>query len=276
MAKIFISYGSNHFRNSLIRIGKEAKRIGLFDKIILYTENDLPEFIKSSPVFTSKRGGGYWVWKAYIIQHTLSMINDDDILFYADAGCTLNKSHLWNEYFNFLENHNAIYFQYKNIDYGWSRFSKYDSPQLNYWIKGNAINHLNQYFLDDAWLKYNKIMAGVLFLKKANNQNKVIDSWYNLILNNPHLLSDSNDLNEIETNTFLNEHRHDQALLTAMVYLYKDIDNALILPESFELVDSGPILTSRLNDFNIAGLKYNWLTKKLSFNYQRLKSLLKY
>lgn len=276
MANIFISYGSNHFRNSLNRIGKEAKSTGAFDKIILYTEKDLPEYIKSSPVYKYERGGGYWIWKAYIIQHTLSLINEGDILFYADAGCTLKKSPLWEDYFNLLNKHNAVYFQYKNIDYGWSRFSKYDNPQLKHWIKGSAIKHLNNYFTDQSWLDYNKIMAGVLFLKKNNLKSRIIDEWFSLIISNPYLLVDSNQDNEIETNKLLNEHRHDQALLTAMVYLYKEIDNALIMPESFEMNAIGPIVTSRINDSHRLNSRYNRFKKKVTFNFRRLKSFLNF
>ena len=48
MANIFISYGDEKFKKSLKLIKKEAKVIGIFDKIIIYTHKDLPAFIKSS------------------------------------------------------------------------------------------------------------------------------------------------------------------------------------------------------------------------------------
>lgn len=275
MAKIFISYGSNDFQKSLARIGKEAQLTGVFDKILLYAENDLPEFIRLSPVFNFRRGGGYWMWKAYIIKQTLSDMKEGDILCYADAGCTLNKNVLWNEYLNYLNNFNALFFQYKNVDYGWSRFSKYDYPKLKYWIKGSAIEVLKSNFKDDEWLDFNKIMAGFLFVKKTKNTCNIIDQWYKLTINNPEILVDSHELNEIETNVLLNEHRHDQAILTAMVYLYKELDQVLVIPESFELVKNGPIFISRKNDFQLEVNK-NWLKSKAIGGYSRLKSFLKH
>ena len=54
MANIFISYGDDNFKESLIRIKKHAKSVGIFDKIITYTPKDLPPHIKSSPLFAFK------------------------------------------------------------------------------------------------------------------------------------------------------------------------------------------------------------------------------
>ena len=36
------------------------------------------------------RGGGYWIWKSHIIKK-INEINDNDILIYLDAGCSINK-----------------------------------------------------------------------------------------------------------------------------------------------------------------------------------------
>jgi hypothetical protein len=119
-------------------------------------------------------------------------------------------------------------------------------------------------------------MAGVLFLKKTNLKSRIIDEWFNLINSNPCLLVDSNQDNEIETNNSLNEHRHDQALLTAMVYLYKEIDNALIMPESFEMNAIGPIVTSRINDSHRLKSRNSRFKKKVTVYFRCLKSFLNF
>jgi hypothetical protein len=45
-------------------------------------------------VLTAERGGGFWIWKPYIIHDAINKVNPNDILVYADAGCTLNNSAL--------------------------------------------------------------------------------------------------------------------------------------------------------------------------------------
>lgn len=61
--KHFISYGDERFSESLARMKRQARQLGLFDKVIAYTPDDLPMCIKGSPLFTYTRGGGYWLWK---------------------------------------------------------------------------------------------------------------------------------------------------------------------------------------------------------------------
>lgn len=73
----------------------QAHRFNIFDNIVCVTDKDLQNdndfwpkhsrFINSNP-----RGYGYWLWKPYIILKQLELLNDGDILFYADCGCELN------------------------------------------------------------------------------------------------------------------------------------------------------------------------------------------
>ena len=54
------------------------------------------------------RGGGYWIWKPYIISKMLEQINENDILVYIDAGCHINitkeSKQRFNEYINMINN----------------------------------------------------------------------------------------------------------------------------------------------------------------------------
>lgn len=58
MKKIFITYGDDAFKNSRKRIAIEARDLGIFDKVIVYTPKDLPLPVRSSPLMAYKRGGG--------------------------------------------------------------------------------------------------------------------------------------------------------------------------------------------------------------------------
>jgi len=115
MEKIFISYGDNSFKVSLDRILRQAKQSKLFDRIIGFTPKDLPEYIRSSPLFAIKTGGGCWSWKPYIIYHTLQNCSIGDVVYYADAGCSLDPtSPEWSDFQSYVQSFSAIFFQYRS------------------------------------------------------------------------------------------------------------------------------------------------------------------
>lgn len=91
-----MSFGSsNRYMKSLRRIGAEAKSMGVFHKIHLFTEKHFDrDFIAQHGNFIRKnpRGYGYWLWKPYFLRRVIASMADDDILVYADAGCTFNKA----------------------------------------------------------------------------------------------------------------------------------------------------------------------------------------
>lgn len=91
MRKIFIAYGDINCAYSLKRIGHQARKLKIFDEIILYTPDDLPKSFKKTPLMQYSYGGGYWAWKPFIIYETLQKFDDGDIVCYVDAGCTLKK-----------------------------------------------------------------------------------------------------------------------------------------------------------------------------------------
>ena len=78
---------------SLKRIGKQAKKLGIFDEIILYTPESLPEYIKNSPLMDYNIGGGYWAWKPIIIKETINQLGSECIIVYVLAACSLTNSH---------------------------------------------------------------------------------------------------------------------------------------------------------------------------------------
>src|SRR5574344_1134211 len=94
--KIFITYGDKGYHYNLKRIRGEANKLNFFDKIITYSHSDLPICIKSSPLMLFSKGGGYWLWKPYLIWKTIQKYPNATV-YYADAGCTLQKIKYWSK-----------------------------------------------------------------------------------------------------------------------------------------------------------------------------------
>jgi hypothetical protein len=271
MANFFISYGDDKFKKSIKLIKKEAREIGIFDFVKAYTPHDLPESIKSSPLYLFKKGGGYWIWKPYIIYDALQHCKENDIVYYADAGCTLNKnSKEWKIYIQEMKTHNAIFFQYRsNVQYdGWDIFCKSpsnNSPKIIHWMKPSVIEYFTEQFGSQDFLKYNKIWGGAIIIKKTPQLLNILDQWIKISLFHPELICDpfGKDLSCIP-DTF-NVHRHDQAILTPLVYHYKDIDNILVIPESSE--------SQKANAAIIASRRVIWtwnLFDKIQFYFKNL------
>ena len=67
-------------------------RILRFSVKFIYMEKDLSKsFVdKYFKILKNSVGGGYWLWKPYVIQDVLSKTNENDIILYLDAGSTLN------------------------------------------------------------------------------------------------------------------------------------------------------------------------------------------
>ena len=107
MAIWFFTYGDDKFKNSKIRIKKEAEDSRFFDNIFVYgPQNVDKEFIeKTKPYILSEKGGGFWLWKVYFLKYLFSQMNDGDYCFYIDAGCTINSSgqKRFSEYLNLLD-----------------------------------------------------------------------------------------------------------------------------------------------------------------------------
>ena len=238
--RILISYGDSRFIESLKRLARKAPKSGLFDKVIVYTPKDLPLSILSSPLYAYEKGGGYWVWKPYIIRHTLSLCDEGDTIYYIDAGCTINPlSEEWILFQKQMENHNAIFFQYReNVKYaGWERFctlEEYNSAKIKHWIKPSTRYFFNEYFRDESYLDFGKIWAGCCIVKKTKNPLSTIEEWFNITMFHPEYVMDPFGCDLSRLPESFNAHRHDQSIITPLVYYYGKEDNILVLPETAE------------------------------------------
>lgn len=72
----------------------ESARLAGFDKVISYSldDIDLMFFDKNKQILRQPRGVGYWLWKPYFINKTLSTMKDGDLLVYSDSGSYYQKS----------------------------------------------------------------------------------------------------------------------------------------------------------------------------------------
>ena len=225
---VFISYANEAMAYSLKRIGRQAKRLAIFDEVILYTPADVPDYVRESPLFACPRGAGYWCWKPALIYETLQRHEEGTVVVYVDAGCTLRKSPQWAEYLAQMDQYDTICFQYADSQPQWEKWGS-NSSQIKYWSKATALDFIEQYFDDPNVGELNQIMGGILFMK--GRENRLLQTWKELIFSRPDLIMDPTPEELALQRPYFAGHRHDQTLLTPLA-TYDD--NTLVLPEISE------------------------------------------
>jgi len=246
MNLFFITYGDKQFAVSKKRIVKQASSLNLFNKILDYGPEDLDQEILSCEAMKYKRGGGLWSWKPYITLLTLNKMEEGDILVYCDAGCTLSNCSEWKDIFERLEKFNMICSLIHQRNEKWSR-----KTVIDYFAS-----------LGNFWPKYYQISATAFFLKKTSTTVKLIEEWKDLMIYHPNLVLDVIETERhLESANFI-ENRHDQSILSGLVYKYRNSAKILIKWNNFEgrSFSKRAIIASRLSDQNT---KY----EKIKFEY---------
>lgn len=181
-----------------------AKETGLFDRIIIYTDKDLPPEIKNHQLMQHSKGGGYWFWKPYIILKTLTEIaEDNDIVIYSDSGNEVFKHKDWYSYFDKLNKYDCVCFKYGKLA------KEYTKQKLLDYFSRDCHNLPERY----------QIMGGLNLWTKQSTP--VVQEWFDTMKNHPELVQDNVEEQSQTQNKYFKEHRHDQAILTGVVYKYE-------------------------------------------------------
>ena len=209
--KIFyLTYGDEKFKKSRERIIKEAQNLNFFTNTILETEaiiddDEFKNALKNNKfrnVFHQKRGGGYWLWKPYVIYKNLKKINKNDILIWSDAGSKIpniekTRNNL-KKLINIVNNNSGII----AFDLG-AKESK--------WTKGDILFYFNEH-KNKKIHNSRQVVSGKLIIRKCDKSMKICKLWWDIARTKPDLFSDSPskfpNLQDFE------ENRHDQSILS--------------------------------------------------------------
>jgi hypothetical protein len=202
---VYNDYQHNHYLDKLL---ESVKMYGKEFNIIVFDKNNIDsEFVeKNKSILNCPRGGGYWLWKPYIINETLKKINDDDIIFYIDS-----------KYY-FLEDFTDLYSEYmkSNDLLVWKNKPNEQVWYMKNWCKMDVINKYNIFDkvfnknAEDCW-------AGALIVKKNKNTIKYIQEWLDMCCIYTNITDSPSRIRNI---SLFNEHRHDQSLLSIVLHKY--------------------------------------------------------
>lgn len=180
-----------------------ARYIARADKVIEFSFSDIEKkyLEKHKDIFSYKRGAGLWLWKPYLINKALDMLQDGDWLFYADAGSF------------FISNIKSLVRCAESTN---TEILLFEQPLLN-----------RQFTKREAFVKMGiedhgerQLLGGFLLIKKTKSNKEIIREWMSLCEREDLLSPNRFYLNIDEWDDFI-EHREDQSILSLLKIKYQ-------------------------------------------------------
>ena len=202
----FVTYRNDAYAIAKKRIANEATETGWFGLGAKgWGPEDLPiEFQqKYEALFELPRGGGYWIWKFYIIEQTMATMKEGKFLVYLDAGSQLNKSGK-KRFFEYIKmvnesQYDLIGFRFPFPEYKWTTPMIFDAFN----VTGNSsITHSGQ------------IEANTIVFQKGPHYRKWMALCKSIIDIDPWMLTDKYSEKAKKLNTEFKENRHDQSIMS--------------------------------------------------------------
>lgn len=171
------------------------------DFILNYRRPHLdPIFVKKNQaILNQKKGAGFWLWKPWVIHHTLMMVPENAYVIYADTGFVFTGSVL--PYLKRMEGKDIMLIAYD---------SAVDGPPVQI-AKRDIFARLN--CDHPACWKGTHVWAGFLMLRNTAKARLFIKEWLDLCCDEV-LLTDRPGL--LAAHADQKSHQHDEAILSVL------------------------------------------------------------
>ena len=200
--KYFLLYDDETGRYNLKPLIDSIQKYSSFE-IIIFKNSDISSSFKSTyqHILSLRRGGGYWLWKPYIIHETLKNIEEGSYLFYIDTLYTFVGP--VEELIQPLNNWDVLV---------WKNKPNGPAYKIKSWCKMHVIHDCLQDndTIDICW-------AGALAVKNTLYTRSMIEEWLNLCCRHDYI---TDSPSKIPNSSDFIEHRHDQSLLTIALHHY--------------------------------------------------------
>lgn len=179
-----------------------------FDFILNYRKHHIdPQFLRdNATIFAQKKGAGYWLWKPWIILHTLEKSPENAVIFYVDSGFIFKRP--IHDLIHCVQDHDMVLVYYDHNDFE-------EEARPSKFTKREALVQLNCDTPAFRELK-SRLAANFIILKNTHATRIFIKKWLEACTNDAILTDAPSSLPEYPE---FKEHRHDQALLGILHYL---------------------------------------------------------
>lgn len=201
-----INYSDEHFKNAQQLNTRTALLHGA-DRVIEYKKDDIDKefYRKSEKILAQKRGGGYWLWKPYIVKKTLEQLNEGEFLIYSDSGaCYINNIELLV---------NCMVTEKTDI----MIFSLDNNLKERNWSKRDAFMLMDCDY--EEYYNTPQRLAGFLIIQKTSFTDEFISEWLKYA-QDPRIITDQENCMGKENYSGFKENRHDQTILSLLSKKY--------------------------------------------------------
>jgi len=206
-----VSFGAPFqvFANSHFRFVGNAKSFGEFSSINVFSEMNLydtsKEIKKYRDFLSSTRGFGYWMWKYFLLSEVMKNVPDDDLVCYADIGCTFNPEGLLN-----FEGYKTIASDFGSLCFDLGHLERVYTKMDTYLrIFPDNLDHLNT----------GQRCATTFFLKNNQENRDIVEEIKEICVENDHFYIMDKASSEPNHSEF-REHRHDQSVFSLITKKY--------------------------------------------------------
>lgn len=200
----FINYSDSRFRRSQLFALRAAKILGKFDNVYGYEKNFLDKkfYDKYKLILDAKRGGGYWLWKPYIVRAALKKLKEGEVLVYCDSGGFFIKP-VVTLYDSLIKSGQSIMgFELPVIEEQWTKGELFEAMECD----------------REFYRRSNQIMSTLFMIKKDDTAIRFIEDYYKYCCEKINI-TDENIIGYHQSNKFI-EHRHDQSIFSLLYKKY--------------------------------------------------------
>lgn len=167
---------------------------------------DAPENVKQF-IRDNKRGAGFWCWKPFALKQILKRVNKGDIVIYVDASTYFTR--YVDKIVDFINTNEVLVFKHK------------EAYLQSTWTKMNAVEYFGY---DHNWCETEgtkiQMIAAFVGIKNDSFGNFIVDEWLKSM--NPENSKLFDDSPSARNCLDFKESRHDQQMLSLIVYKYLD------------------------------------------------------
>lgn len=203
---ILINYASKPYRKSQKKNSKTAKKYGSFDEIISYNDKNLGQAFKekNKKILDLKRGGGYWLWKPYLIKKTLEILNSGDFLFYCDSGSYFVDSIDDVIQLSLNQNQDIIPFELTHFEKAWTKRDAFVLMDCD----------------SDFYSETKQRLASYVLIRKTEFSIKFVEQWLSYA-QDERIITDVDNQCGFENYPEYRDHRHDQSIFSLLTKKHK-------------------------------------------------------
>ena len=197
-ADVFVTYGTGAFAGQRDRLAAEARATDLFGRVVAADASsvDAAYAAAHAAILNAPRGGGYWLWKPYLIYKLLQEAEEGAVVMYVDAGSVITGDPA--PMLALARRHGFLGYRMPHATQAWTKGDVYHALGMDISTYGRE----------------RQLSGAVLLFKKCERTLDLVRRWLALC-ERADLITDAPSV--APNHPDFQDHRHDQSILSLLL-----------------------------------------------------------